>query len=452
MKKRILILLVLFTGISPLSAKSLAPEDFAFGIPLTVNESAPIYSFNIPKAVYQNIDRKDFGDIRIFNSSKTPVAHAIKTKADKNTSKLPSKILAFFPILKSRANDKNNFSLNINTDPKGAIINVRTENTENTDDLFYYLIDLSVLKTKPEQLLFSWWHLKDNLNIRTTLEYSHNLTDWTNIKTDTTLAELNFSGNILVKDKINLNGIKSKYLRLGWPIPLSEAKITKIQAIFPDKKTSYPLEWESFPPGTVNPDTHTIEYQIQGIFPASAVCLEFAAENTVFKAQLKSRPDKNSDWKLQYSGLFYSININNTTLSSDPIKIKTIPDRFWQLKLFPKTPKLIHPLPNLKIGWIPHDISFLNQGQAPFLLAFGNYEIEPAQNLVDQLYSNMDNEKKLSMIKTAIAGNLVPLGEKRIKPGNIPWQKWALWTILISGVCLLGIMAFKLFKQINSKL
>ncbi len=459
MKKFLLVLLISLIYINPLTAKPLTPEDFSSGIPLTVTESATIYKFSIPQAMYEDLDRKDFGDIRIFNNNNEPVPHSIKAKVNKKVSQIPAVTLAFFPIIKTSTKDKNNFSLNINTDSNGAIINVQSDGKQQTSsDISYYLIDLSTLKKTPEKLQFKWHTLQENFSVKTTLEQSSNLTDWFTIKTDTTLAALNFSGHVLVKNKIDLNSTKNKYLRLRWPVSNSDAKIIQIQALFADQEQSEPLEWKSIAPISIHPATtplpdkeenNTLEYKIQGIFPLHSITLDLPVKNTVFKAVLKSRSNKESEWKFRYKGLFYNIDINGTTLTHDKIFSGNNSDTFWQLEFLSDTLQHSSPKPQLKIGWIPHEIYFLNQGQGPFTVAFGNYTIEPAQNLVDQLFSNIDDDQQQTMIKTAHLGDLFSLGEKKIKTKPLPWQKWTLWAVLVSGVFLLGFMAVRLFKQMN---
>jgi hypothetical protein len=67
--------------------------------------------------------------------------------------------------------------------------------------------------------------------------------------------------------------------------------------------------------------------------------------------------------------------------------------------------------------------------------------------VVPQDKSNKGNE----YIGQAILGDeLILMGEDALQPKLvIPWQRILLWTVLVRGVLILGVMAMRLFKQIN---
>jgi hypothetical protein len=42
-----------------------------------------------------------------------------------------------------------------------------------------------------------------------------------------------------------------------------------------------------------------------------------------------------------------------------------------------------------------------------------------------------------------------PLGGEAAKRERIDWKRWALWSSLVLGVALLGLMAFRLGRQMS---
>ena len=59
---------------SPASAET--PQDYAYRIPLAINEERAFVRVDVPADVYEGAVRADLGDLRVFNGDGAPVAHA----------------------------------------------------------------------------------------------------------------------------------------------------------------------------------------------------------------------------------------------------------------------------------------------------------------------------------------------------------------------------------------
>ncbi len=340
-------------------------------------------------------------------------------------------------------------SLNINTDKAGAIINIETNDKTPPDKLIsYYLIDLTRLEQIPDALLFKWPENSNHFSIKTTLESSDNLTNWKPVISDTTLALLDFSGHSLVKDKISLPKTKIKYLRMSRPVQAETLEIIEVLALFPSREKTFPHEWHSILPESIDKTHHIFEYKIPGVFPVSLVNIELPGENRIFKALIESRPDEKSPWLTKHRGLFFRIDMNGVLFSNDTVALGRTSNPYWRLTLESDSPIKADTQPKLEFGWIPHDLYFLSQGQGPFRMAFGNFNIKPAENLVDQLLMSLDKTKQTDIVKTAQPSKPFKLDEKKAKT-SVHWQKWLLWAILVLSVFLLGFMAIRLLKQMN---
>ncbi len=437
----------------PAWADQPTPMDFAFGIDLDVKEPGTVFKLQLPKEMYQNLCRKDFGDIRVFNSEGRIVPHTLKRPEIKSLERLKSEKLTFFPVFKCQLKNTDTLSLYIKTNTNGSIINFNTLEPGNPDrKLSFFLIDLTRLEQAPAQLEFIWADGLPPFSVKTHLEFSNNLTDWVAINTDTALASLTFSNHSLVKNKISLPGKKIKYLRMTWPLdsdPMGQ-KIKEIHALFFNKEKKDLTQWYSIEPVNYNPDTSTLEYRIDGYFPLKWVSVELSGQNRTVKGVLQSRPDTDSKWKTRYKGLFYNITLDGIDFSNPPVRIENGKAPYWKFIIDEKQSQIDTPLPRLKLGWVPHDLYFLNQGHGPFTLAYGNYDMPVAENLIDPLLSNFDKHRQAKMIKTIQPGTPYILAGKKVRKKPFPWQKYSLWAILILGVVILGTMAVRLSKQINT--
>lgn len=457
MKKiaQLIIGLSLLSAFSYVSASQPGPMDFAFGIPLQVKESGAVFKLQLPREVYQNLYKKDFADIRIFNNENKIVPHSLQRVENKTQKNIKSRKLAFFPVFNYQLKNSNRLSLNINTDSTGAIINLEADEPDQVADttISFFLIDLTGLDKSPDQLHFQWTDRNKLFSIKTDLSYSNNLTDWYDIKTDTALASLEFSGHTLIKDKIDLPKRSMKYLKMSWSLP-SDPKgrnIKQINALFIDKKKKKNADQSySIAPYYHNPESRILNYKIKGFFPLKRVSIELTGQNKTFKGTLRSKPDDTSEWRVRYHGLFYNIDLDGLKFSNKPVRLGRTQDLYWQLEIESKQASIEQPFPKLKLGWTAHDIYFLNQGQGPFTLAFGNHDVPAPENLVDQLLANFNKKQRAEMIKDVEPGQIFELGGIKTKEQPIPWKQYSLWTILVFGVAILGTMAFRLSKQMNS--
>lgn len=237
---------------------------------------------------------------------------------------------------------------------------------------------------------------------------------------------------------------------MSWPMQAETREIVEVQALFPSREKTFPHEWHALLPESINKKLHTFEYKITGAFPVSLVNIELQGENRIFNALIESRPDEKSPWLQRHRGLFFRIDTNGVLFSNDAIAVGRTSDSYWRLTFDPETPGPGNAAPQLEFGWIPHELYFISQGEGPYRMAFGNLDIKPAENLVDQLLLNLDKTQRLEIVKTALPSPSFKLGEKKAAKTSFQWQKWTLWAILILSVLLLGWMAVRLLKQMNA--
>ena len=137
-------------------------------------------------------------------------------------------------------------------------------------------------------------------------------------------------------------------------------------------------------------------------------------------------------------------------LISPAISFDTTSDRYWRLKEIGGENVLDQRIPALELGWLPHVLTFVAQGQAPYLIAYGNASIEPQQQMIDPQLLSVDEGEPQLLIKTA---NVTPRfslgGDGRLVPpaAPYPWRKVVLWLVLLAGTALLAWMIWQLTRE-----
>ena len=449
---KLLPLLLLIT-VTAYAVDGPVPDQFAQGYRLETDGKFAIYQLPLPEDVYRSVTRRDLGDIRVFNTADELVPHAVRRTEQQRTEETVKRSVPFFPL----STDQENISdiMKITTDANGRITNIVLhgggEITESRE-IGYYLIDLSAIKQGIDELQFELTGNENNYVKSALLQRSSDLTNWYHVDTDATLANMQYGEHHLVKEKIRLPGDKYKYLRFRWRGKGDDIRIKSIDAILTRVAYQQERQWSQVE-GKVNEnDKAVIEFDTTGFYPVDRVELEFPEDNTLIEAVLRSRNDENDGWQHRYSGLFYKLMDGDTYLKSGPVDIRNTTDRYWQLTVSTDG-GMGTDTPVLHYSWVPDQLYFLARGRGPFTLAFGNAGIEPPRRPVGTLLNVLNEDYSDSILGTAAISTSVSLkGEQALAPElEIPWQRILLWTVLVCGVVITGVMAVRLFRQMNDQ-
>jgi hypothetical protein len=108
----------------------------------------------------------------------------------------------------------------------------------------------------------------------------------------------------------------------------------------------------------------------------------------------------------------------------------------------------------LEVGWLPRQVVFALRGEGPFELAFGHAQAEPGAYPVTTLVPGYKLHDEFTL-PAARLGTLVerpgagaPGLLDRLK--STDGKRLALWAMLLAGVALLAVMAWKLSRQVKS--
>ncbi|MCI5143535.1 MAG: DUF3999 family protein [Candidatus Electrothrix sp. ATG1] len=76
-----------------------------------------------------------------------------------------------------------------------------------------------------------------------------------------------------------------------------------------------------------------------------------------------------------------------------------------------------------------------------------------ARSQVGRLLKAVDPLSEKKLVASAQAGGQKILGGvERLAPvKKLPWGQWLLWVVLIAGVVVVGIMALKLYREMNGE-
>lgn len=428
-------------------------EQFANGYELQTDGSAAIYKLDLPKSIYQKTVRQDLGDIRVFNSEKKRVPHAIRRPQSNHGKETIYLDLAFFPLTGTTINPE------IIVADDGAIIKItKNENFSTTEnaDIRSYIIDASHVKHTIDELEFELTGVEGGFIKQARLQYSDNLNHWTSLTDNFSIAELDYGLHKLHKNKIKLPrtlaGKNIKYIRFSWKENSNGIQIKNIKARLNTVWTRDQRKYLTINGQLTDSEKQIYNFDLGGQFRLDRINIVLPEANTLIEAEIKSRNNEKSEWRRHYVGLIYNLQVKENSIESGEIDVRSTTDRFWQLEV--KTQDgLGDKLPKLEFAWAPDELYFLARGQAPFTLAYGNGQIDPPGKPIDVLMNVLTEDQEENLVGQAELGVAVSLmGDNALKAElEIPWRRILLWGVLIFGVLILGIMVFRLYKQMANQ-
>ncbi|WPD23097.1 MAG: DUF3999 domain-containing protein [Candidatus Electrothrix scaldis] len=448
---------VVFCGLPALCDENTQPlqrENFAYGMDLTVSGNHAIYGLNLPVAVYQGCTRADLGDLRVFNANHT-VPHLLRAQVVQETER-PAQTLPFFPLFSGgKGQNTSPPDLHISTNSQGTIIDIR-QNTQRQygQIITAYIIDTSSLEYPADWLEFTWEGQGENFSTSVSLASSHDLNIWSPQVSSSALAELRFGGHSLLRKRISVpQGIQRKnYLRLSWPAGKDGVQLVRVMAGYNREAQAHfrsmlALTGEALP--VTEHGVLRFQYDSKGFFPVDQLKIQLPEQNSLSQIVVFSRADKEASWKRRAAFFAYRITVDGVNLDNGRVTINRTSDRYWRLEL--EANSGIQQAPTLELGWLPGQLVFMAQGESPYTLAYGRVGLSQALYPVDRLLQALDPQSEKKLVARAQAGAEKVLGgeERLVMTQGLSWRRWLLWGVLLSGVLIVGMMAFKLYRDMN---
>lgn len=443
----------LLLGMVPaaVAAVTVVPEDFAYGIDLRIPAQGAIYRVSLPDELYQYTTRSDLGDMRVFNGDQQVVPHMLRHAEETRQVDLPAIEPPLFPFYEADDTPSQSLSLHIETDSRGAIVKLDQEAASDEGrQPAGYLLDISQIEEKPSRLELTWSAESPDFLVPVNVQASNNLSGWRTVTSGTTLANMRYAEHQLVKNEIAFPATGAKYLRLETTSDKPFPELISVRLHFPARTDELPRQWLQIT-GSESGEAGEYDFDIGGRFPVDRLNLKLPQRNTLISGTLLSRPDAESAWTYRAKGNIYHLGINGTVLANPDFQINGGGDRYWKLKIS-NGQKLGAGVPVLSVGWRPHELIFIAQGQPPYLLAFGSSMVEKTNFPVNSLLSEIRRRDDDSLLSPAQVSHSYKLGgEKALQPPaeGLPWKQIVLWLVLIGVVVLLAYMAYRLYSQMQ---
>jgi hypothetical protein len=443
MNRTIIAILALSILSGVVRAQAITPTDFAYTQVATPQHDAAAYRVVLPLPVYQNTFNEDLADLRVFNADGIAVPYSLSRPAPQSQVHTTPVTVPMFPLHEGAQISIDGVHLSINS--AGSAVNLQTQNgTATTSAVRQYLLDTRTLDTALAALQLGLPEGAPDYTGRLGVEVSDDLAAWHSVLASAPIANLHANGQTLVENRVEFVPTKAKFWRLSWRGISPNFELTSILAE-PAGSISEPDRTSLEVGGIADPkDSQQYIFDLGAHPPVSRVNLMLPDTNSIIDAELSTRSTVNSPWRTVLHSGFYRVKTPEGEQQNSALVVSADTDRYWRARIVgagPRPQSL-----RLHVEWIPNEVTFLAQGHAPFVLAYGDAVARRAD-------ADLSNLPKTMEIAPAALGSVqVSGGPNRLiaRPAPFPAMRVLLWVVLLLAVVVLSWMAYRVSSDPKS--
>ncbi len=451
MNIRVAMMLLSCLALAPARAEApLTPMDFAQGHALEVQPNQALHELTLPAAIHRGVTRADLGDLRVFNRAGEIVPHALR-ESPPAAREAERRVLPTFAVAAPPAGARADLFMTVRTRPDGTIVDVRASGRSGAGRTAVQVIDASQTKQPLHALELAWAAPAAGFFTSVDVEASDDLRYWRRVKSRAPVASLEQGGHRLEQRRIELDGLRAKYLRLRWAEggapALTRVSVELVPEIPPPR-----LDWERVSASV--DDAGGLRFDLTAPLRVERLRIVPREHNSIAQIELLSRPDARTPWRARGTALVYRLTVAGRTIEQQEAAVVPGTDREWLVRVANRESAFGGQLPAIDVGYRPAQLVFVARGEGPYLLAYGSGRAGPAARPLEGLLQDMagrDDRKAVPV--PAVLGAVKTLGgpdalRAPISPRD--WKVMALWAVLIAGVLLLAWMALRLIRQLSA--
>lgn len=408
-----------------------------------------VYRFELPAAVHAGTRRPDLGDLRIFNGAGEVVPHAFVDYEAPAAVEVLRRELKFFPIY--RTVDAQGESVEVSVRREGgALVSTRLKpKQEAAAHRAGYVIDVGEQERGRRALLLAWASQPQGTVLRVKVESGGDLQHWREIAQGSQLVDLVSGDQRLRQNRIDLAADPERYVRILWPegqegVALSAVTLESTAGAARPSR----LQWSSAIPARPGAAAGEYLFESPGL-PVAGLRFQLPQRNTVAAAAVFHRRDEQAPWQAAGRSVTYRLSRGGEDLQSPPLQLCCSSDRYWRVLFDQRGGGLGAGTLVVELGWQPQQGLFVARGAEPFLLAYGSSRVASAGFLAASLVPGYRPEDYPRLPQAGFAEPIRQAPPPSPPQPALPWRSLGLWSVLVAGVLLLGLMVWRLLAQLG---
>lgn len=442
--------LAAWISIATLAHGADAPREFATAMPVIAEPGAAFYQVELPSALYRGVAHADLRDVRVFNAGDEVVPHALRPRVAATTATPATIALPFFPLRGDPAREVGELRVRVQKRADGTLVDIRSDDkgAKAASVMRGYLLDASRTTEPIRALIFDWKTPREGYSGKVRIEASEDLTRWVPIVNEAALLDLEFGGHRLEAKRVQMRGQKHKYLRMSWPQGQKAVELTAVRGESVPAASEPHRTWIALGAGTAGKQPGEYAYDVGGYIPFDRLRVELPQANTVALVQILGRDKASDEWRPLASALVYRLQREGSEVSSPEIAVTGGGQRALLLRIDQKGGGVGSGTPTVHLGWVPQQLVFAARGAGPFRLVYGSQPAREAAFPIRSLLPGYGSEQEFAAQPAKLGEPAVLAGEKTLR-APVDYKRWVLWGSLILGAALLGLMAYRLLRQIG---
>lgn len=446
------------------------PADFAARMPITGAVNAPFYRFAVPLEAYLQSAHGDLSDLRVFDSEGQVVPHARLAAAGSRQETRQHVKLRWFPLSAAQpeaggATGSPSLDLVVKQAADGTLVEIKSQGGQPAEAAKAptakrrgYILDASQIaeRSTVRSIELDWEKQAGDFQLLD-IEASDDLRQWHTVRSGVQLARLAYEGARIENRRVDLPGLRERYLRLIWREPAAAPQLT--QAEVEQVSSSYasaPLVWSQPMAATATPKAGEYSYHLPQPLALTRLRIELPAGNALMPVSV-FQPDHQHRYNYSLaSTVAYRIVQDGREWVQNEIQLDGRPLQDFILRVDPRGGSAQQG-PALSFALEPEQVIFLAAGKAPYLLAVGNKKATNSALAPSTLVPGFGLPESPQIGEAVVnAGIQAQAAEAAPTPAATPaaaeerdWKKFALWAVLVAGVLGMMLMAWQLLRQAN---
>lgn len=470
MKKCCALALALLLALPAGAESVLRPESFAHKSVITTADGGPFYRLTLPLEIYQGLARPDLGDLRVFNGHGELLPYALLRAESPPESRQSEHAVPFFPLPAppGASGDAVDLSVTVRQSADGTLVAVRRAPAAGKTDgvVRGVLLDGSQLPGAIRSLRLQVGPSAAPFHAYV-IETSKDLQHWRPLKADAQLVRLSHDGHQVVNDRAAWASDADPYLRLLWADPQQAPTVLAVHLGVVESAATLPREIWSAPIAPSASQSNSYEYRLAGQLPLEKLRINLPQINTLTPLNIQRRvsvagrhphrPRAESPWETLARPVVYRLQSPQGELRSPDIALAGRVESHLRLLIDGRAGGVGSEGPSLQVGFVPEELLFLARGEGPFVLAWGADSVSRGDLPVATLLPGYRGIRQLTATPVTLAAVTDPPRALAETPGKeksaptVPSSPWVLWSVMLIGLFVLGLMARTLLKQLRQE-
>ncbi|OGI40008.1 MAG: hypothetical protein A2140_02725, partial [Candidatus Muproteobacteria bacterium RBG_16_62_13] len=296
--KRLWVLMLSGSAMVAMAAEApLTPMDFAKGYTLNAHGGHALHELTLPADVHRGVTRADLGDVRVFNRAGQIVPHAFRESPPESTAP-PRRVLPYFSVAAATGATRADLFMTVRPRPDGTIVDVRAIDRVRSGGVrgTVQVLDASQTKQPIKLLELAWAAPAAGFYTSVDVEASNDLQHWWRVVHRAPVASLEQGGHRLEQRRVELGGVRAKYLRLRW----ADAAAPVLTGVSAELVPSVPLprlDWQRVVVTADSGESGGLRFDVSGPLRVERVRIEPPEQNSIAQIELLSRADARQPWR-----------------------------------------------------------------------------------------------------------------------------------------------------------